>query len=33
VPFFLVAGAGGVSGAQPPERLLLMLERAWSKSA
>jgi predicted DsbA family dithiol-disulfide isomerase len=32
VPFFLVAGAGGVSGAQPPERLLQMLRNAWSKS-
>ncbi|MFN8052081.1 MAG: DsbA family oxidoreductase [Acidimicrobiales bacterium] len=32
VPFFLVDGAAGVSGAQPPERLLLMLQRAWEKS-
>lgn len=31
VPFFLVEGAAGVSGAQPPERLLQMLERAWGK--
>lgn len=35
VPFFLVEGAGGasgVSGAQPPERLLQMLGRAWEKA-
>lgn len=31
VPFFLIPGAGGVSGAQPPDRLLLMLQRAWDK--
>ena len=31
VPFFLVEGVGGVSGAQPPERLLQMLQRAWGK--
>lgn len=32
VPFFLVDGLAGVSGAQPPERLLQMLQRAWDKS-
>ena len=31
VPFFLIPGAGGVSGAQPPDSLLLMLQRAWDK--
>jgi len=31
VPFFLIAGVGGVGGAQPPDRLLQMLQRAWAK--
>ena len=32
VPFFLVDEAGGVSGAQPPDRLLQMLRRTWEKA-
>jgi predicted DsbA family dithiol-disulfide isomerase len=30
VPFFVLDGRIGVSGAQPPGRLLLALEQAWS---
>ena len=30
VPFFAIAGRFGVSGAQPAEVLLGVLERAWS---
>jgi predicted DsbA family dithiol-disulfide isomerase len=30
VPFFVFDGRFGVSGAQPPETLLQVLERAWS---
>lgn len=33
VPFFLVDGVAGVGGAQPPQRLLQMLRRAWDKSS
>ena len=32
VPFFLVENAAGVSGAQAPDRMLLMLQRAWDKT-
>ena len=32
VPFFVVDRTYGVSGAQPPEVLLQVLERAWSES-
>ena len=32
VPFFVVDRKYGVSGAQPPEQLLQVLERAWSES-
>jgi predicted DsbA family dithiol-disulfide isomerase len=31
VPFFVVDRAYGVSGAQPPEQLLAVLERAWAE--
>lgn len=31
VPFFVVDRAYGISGAQPPEQLLRVLERAWSE--
>ena len=33
VPFFLVAGRFGASGAQPPELLLRALEQAWRELA
>jgi predicted DsbA family dithiol-disulfide isomerase len=33
VPFFVVDGKYGVSGAQPAEVLLQVLQRAWSESA
>jgi predicted DsbA family dithiol-disulfide isomerase len=32
VPFFVFDGRLGVSGAQPPETLLHVLERAWSEA-
>jgi len=32
VPFFVFDGRFGVSGAQPPETLLHVLERAWSEA-
>ena len=32
VPFFLFDRRFGVSGAQPPETLLRVLERAWSEA-
>jgi len=32
VPFFVVDGAYGVSGAQPPDVLLGVLEQAWAES-
>jgi predicted DsbA family dithiol-disulfide isomerase len=33
VPFFVIEGKYGVSGAQPAEVLLQVLERAWAESA
>lgn len=33
VPFYLVDGSTGVGGAQPPDRLLQMLRRAWERAS
>jgi hypothetical protein len=33
VPFFVVDRSYGVSGAQPADQLLAVLERAWSERA
>jgi predicted DsbA family dithiol-disulfide isomerase len=33
VPFFVIGGRYGISGAQPPDALLQALERAWSERA
>src|SRR5215217_5772910 len=32
VPFFVIGGKYGVSGAQPSEKLLEILEKAWSEN-
>ena len=33
VPFFIVGGRHGLSGAQPADQLLTVLERAWAEAA
>ena len=33
MPFFVVDGRYGISGAQPPELVLQALEQAWSERA